>query len=61
MSQPSGTPGRPRRPLRRFVIVLALAGVIAVGAGSAWFLFLRPSGPPPVGPSAPAIPAAPTR
>ena len=61
MSQPIGTPARRPRPWRRVVVVLALAGVIAVGAGSAWFLFLRPSGPPPVGPAAPAIPAAPTR
>jgi hypothetical protein len=34
-----------------------VVGVILIGALGAWYLFLRPAPPPPVGPEAPVIPA----
>ncbi len=53
-----GRVGRRRRltPLRALVLVAVLA-VALVGAFGVWYVLFRESGPPPIGPGAPVIPA----
>jgi hypothetical protein len=48
---------RIRSPWVRRLLILVVVGVILIGALGAWYLFLRPAPPPPVGPEAPVIPA----
>jgi hypothetical protein len=40
----------------RLVALAILLAVVLVGALTIWYIFLRPAGPPPVGPGAPVIP-----
>lgn len=42
----------------RLVVLAILLAVVLAGALTIWYLFLRPAGPPPVGPGAPAIPTS---
>jgi polyisoprenoid-binding protein YceI len=54
---------RPSAPTRHLAAPLLLAGLllaVAAGAGGLWYLFLRPSGPPPVLDASPGASAAPT-
>lgn len=44
--------GRPLLPIVRILAVLAVLGILAGGYGI-WYLFFRPSGPPPVGSNIP--------
>lgn len=64
MTQPAPTP--PATSSRgvlgsrrvRLLLVAIVVGVIALAALAVWYVFLRPAGPPPVGPGAPVIPGA---
>jgi len=55
MPDPASGAGRSHRRRLAIAAALVLAGVIAVGGA---VYLLRPSGPPPLAPGAPAIPGA---
>ena len=55
--QPSSSSGLRSRPIFWIVSVLLIVGVIAAAYG-AWYLFFRPSGPPPVDIGSLAVPSA---
>ncbi|HKZ90701.1 MAG TPA: hypothetical protein VJZ50_01050 [Candidatus Limnocylindrales bacterium] len=55
-SQPQAPASRWRGRRTRVVMLALFAVAILVAAGTVWYFFFRPAGPPPVGPGAPVIP-----